>query len=94
MIETNFGIEKAVKPQLENAAGLTDESPEESFYFVFVCKGNRAAYKQIEDFIKARTTARAIFQQLSKNHLSVLEVQMKPVRVEKTVVNNVFQIQR
>ena len=76
----DFETEKPVKPQNGLAAGLTDEGPEGSFYFVFVCRGSRAAYKQIEGYIRAKTTARLIFQRISKNYLSVSEVTLRPLK--------------
>ncbi|MEM3579541.1 MAG: hypothetical protein QXL54_04905 [Candidatus Bathyarchaeia archaeon] len=77
----NFEMETPVKPQNGQAAGLTVEGPkEEIFYFVFVCKGSRAAYKQVEEFIRAKTAARLIFQRISKNYLSVSEVTLRPLK--------------
>jgi len=77
----DFETEKPVKPQNGLAAGLTDEGPEESvFYFVFVCRGSRAAYKQIEEYIRVKTAARLIFQRISKNYLSVSEVTLRRLK--------------
>ena len=74
-------METPVKPQIGQAAGLTVEGPEESvFYFVFVCRGSRAAYKQIEEYIRVKTAARLIFQRISKNYLSVSEVTLRRLK--------------
>ncbi|MEM2888944.1 MAG: hypothetical protein QXR42_05635 [Candidatus Bathyarchaeia archaeon] len=70
---------KPVKPKNDAAAGLTVESPEENFYFVFVCKGSKAAYKQVEEFIKGRTPSRVVFQKISRNYMAVSEVHFKPI---------------
>ena len=76
--------EKPVKPQnLKRAEGLTDSSPQETFFFVFVCRGPKSAYKQIEDFIKGKTTARVVFQRISRNYLAISEIQAKPLGVVK-----------
>lgn len=76
----DFGNGKTAKLQsLKEAEGLSGKSLEEAFFFVFVCKGSKSAYKQIEEFIKGRTTARLIFQRLSKNYLSVSEMRLRPL---------------
>ncbi|MEM3579589.1 MAG: hypothetical protein QXL54_05150 [Candidatus Bathyarchaeia archaeon] len=85
-------IEKSVELQSgKEAAGLTDKSPEPLFYFVFVCRGSRAAYRQIEEFLKAKTTARVIFQRISRNYLSVSEVQLKATQIKNATVNCNFK---
>ena len=76
--------EKTVRPQnLERAEGLADNGPEESFFFVFVCRGSKSAYKKIEEFVKGKTEARVVFQRISKNYLVVSELQTRPLGVVK-----------
>ena len=76
--------EKAVKPQkVEGAEGLTDSSPEETFFFVFVCRGSKSAYKRIEEFVKGKTEARVVFQRISKNYLVISELQTRALGVAK-----------
>jgi len=78
--------EKPVKPQkVEGAEGLTDSSPEEVFFFVFVCRGQKSAYKQIEEFIKGKTSARVVFQRISRNYMVISELKTKPLGVVKDV---------
>jgi hypothetical protein len=74
---------KTVKPQNLEAEGLTDLSPEETFFFVFVCRGPKSAYKRIEEFVKGKTEARVVFQRISKNYLVVSELQTRPLGVVK-----------
>jgi len=75
---------KNVKPQkVERAEGLTVSSPEETFFFVFICRGPKSAYKQIEEFVKGKTEARVVFQRISKNYLVVSELQTRPLGVAK-----------
>jgi len=75
--------EKTVKPQkVERAEGLAGNGPE-TFFFVFICRGPKSAFKQVEDFVKGKTEARVIFQRITKNYLVVSELQTKPVGVAK-----------
>jgi len=83
-METFCEIKNSAKPQnLESAEGLADNGPEETFFFVFVCKGPKSAYKTVEEYIKGRTTARVVFQRISKNYLVVSELHTRPLGVLK-----------
>jgi hypothetical protein len=84
VVKIKIEIENSAKPQnLETAEGLADNGPEETFFFVFVCKGPKSAYKTVEEYIKGRTTARVIFQRISKNYMVVSELQTRLIGVVK-----------
>ena len=74
--------EKTVKPQNREAEGLAANGPE-TFFFVFICRGPKSAFKQIEGYVKGKTQARVIFQRITKNYLVVSELQTRPVGVAK-----------
>jgi len=64
---------------VDSAAATPSVKGPEDFFFVFICRGSKAAFKQIEEYIKRKTTARLIFQRFSRNYLSVSEIKAETV---------------
>lgn len=60
------------------ASASSFEGPEE-YFFCFVRRGPKAAYRKIEEYIRGKTSARLIFQRVSKRYLAVSDLQTKQV---------------